>query len=216
MIVNLSEQASLASKFVKELRDINIQQDRLRFRTNLNRLGQVLAYEISKTLSYETCQVQTPLATANEKNCTDNIVLATLLRAGLPFHQGFLDYFDNAGNAFISAYRKHDSKGDFDIKLEYISCPDLSDSVLIIVDPMLATGASMDRTITALEEYGKPKALYLVTAIASRTGLDFIKDKHPNAHIYMGALDEELTAKAYISPGLGDAGDLAFGVKLQE
>ncbi len=216
MIVNLSEQASLANKFVRELRDINIQKDRLRFRTNLIRLGQVLAYEISKTLDYETCDVQTPLGIADEKVCKDNIVLATLLRAGLPFHQGFLEYFDDAGNAFVSAYRKHDESGEFDIKLEYISCPDLTDCNLMIVDPMLATGASMDRTIIALEEYGKPKALHLVTAIASRAGLDFIKDKHPNAHIWMGALDEELTSQAYIVPGLGDAGDLAYGTKLQQ
>ena len=215
MIVNLSEQPSLASKFVAELRDVNIQKDRLRFRTNLARLGQVIAYEISKTLDYTETAVETPLGTANEMLCSDNVVLATILRAGLPFHQGLLDYFDEAGNAFISAYRKHHKSGQFDINIEYISCPDLTDSILIISDPMLATGSSMDLTIKALQEYGTPKSLHLVTAIASSDGLNYIKRRHPKAHIWMGALDEELTAKSYIVPGLGDAGDLAFGTKLQ-
>lgn len=188
----------------------------MRFRRNLERLGEVLAYEISKTLKYEENSVETLLGIANTQVPNQRIVLSTILRAGLPFHQGMLNYFDQADNAFISAYRMHHKGGTFEIKLEYISCPQLDDCVLILCDPMLATGASIDLTIKALLEYGQPTEIHVVTAIASSYGLSYIRRLHPKVHIWMGAEDEELTAKSYIVPGLGDAGDLSFGSKLQD
>ncbi|MEL6866645.1 MAG: uracil phosphoribosyltransferase [Bacteroidota bacterium] len=216
MIFNLSEHNSIANQFIAELRDIHIQKDRMRFRRNLERLGEVLAYEISKTLKYEENSVETLLGIANTQVPNQRIVLSTILRAGLPFHQGMLNYFDQADNAFISAYRMHHKGGTFEIKLEYISCPQLDDCVLILCDPMLATGASIDLTIKALLEYGQPTEIHVVTAIASSYGLSYIRRLHPKVHIWMGAEDEELTAKSYIVPGLGDAGDLSFGSKLQD
>ena len=188
----------------------------MRFRRNLERLGEVIAYEISKTLQYETKEVETPLGVANIPLPAQEVVLGTILRAGLPFHQGFLNYFDDAGSAFISAYRKHHKDGSFDIELEYVSCPDLTDKVLIMVDPMLATGASMNIALQKIKTNGQPSAIHAVTAIASRQGLNYVKRNNPDTHIWMGALDEELTAKSYIVPGLGDAGDLAYGPKLQQ
>ncbi|MFQ5448929.1 MAG: uracil phosphoribosyltransferase [Saprospiraceae bacterium] len=215
MIVNLSETNSIANQFLAELRDAKIQQDSMRFRRNLERLGEVLAYEISKTLNYETKEVETPLGIAGVNIPVQRVVLATILRAGIPFHQGFLNYFDKAENAFISAYRRHHKDGTFDIHLEYVSCPDLDDCVLIIVDPMLATGASMNIVLDELHNFGKPAHTHIVTAIASAQGANFIKRKYPAASLWMGALDEELTAKSYIVPGLGDSGDLCYGEKVQ-
>ena len=212
----LNQHNSIANTFISEIRDAKIQKDRQRFRRNMERLGEIFAYEISKSLKFEDHQVDTPLGTAFEKIPVDRIVLATILRAGLPFHNGLLNYFDHAENAFISAYRKHHKDGTFEIAMEYKSCPTLSDTVLILADPMLATGASMNVTLKALKEHGVPKQTHIVTAIASSTGLEFISRMHPDAYIWIGALDEELTAKSYIVPGLGDAGDLAFGPKLQE
>ncbi|GJM32342.1 MAG: uracil phosphoribosyltransferase [Saprospiraceae bacterium] len=216
MIFNLSEHKTVANRFLAELRDVEKQQDRMRFRTNMERLGEVLAYEISKTLDYEEKEVQTPLGTAKCLLYTNRVVVATILRAGLPFHQGMLNYFDEAGSAFVSAYRRHHKDGTFDIQLEYISCPDLTDSTLIIVDPMLASGASMNIATRALLEYGQPQSLHFVTAIASTSGLDYLRRQFPDASVWMGALDDELTAKSYIVPGLGDAGDLSYGEKLQD
>ena len=216
MIYNLDKKLSIANKFTSELRDNNIQKDSLRFRRNLERLGEIFAYEISKTLQYGLQSVTTPLGIADVQLPADEIVLATILRAGLPLHQGLLNYFDQAGNAFISAYRKHEADGSFEIKIEYISCPNLEGKVLIIADPMLATGASMDLALKELMKYGQPKNVHIVTAISSAQGLNYIKNRYPKAHIWLAALDEELTAKSYIVPGLGDAGDLAFGSKLQE
>lgn len=216
MIFNLSEHQTIANKYIAELRDTSIQKDRLRFRTNMQRIGEILAYEISKTLSYEEKAVETPLGIANTALPTDRIVLATILRAGLPLHQGMLRVFDNADNAFVSAYRKHHKDGTFEINLEYVSCPNLNDCVLILADPMLATGASMTLAARQLKEYGEPKAIHFVTAIASSYGLQHIERLFPDARVWMGALDEELTAKSYIVPGLGDAGDLSYGAKLQE
>jgi len=216
MIINLSEQASLLHQFMGELRDINIQKDRMRFRRNMERIGEIMAYEISRTLAYTDEEVETPLGIANIKKHTQGIVLGTILRAGLPLHQGLLNYFDEAENAFISAYRRHHKDGTFEVNVEYVSCPDLTDSVLIIADPMLATGASMDIVIKTLADYGEPAELHIVTAVASAYGLDFIRRKYPDAHIWIGALDEELTARSYIVPGLGDAGDLSYGAKVQE
>ena len=216
MVKNLSDTNSLANKFVAELRDVNIQQDSMRFRRNLERLGEVMAYEISKTLIYKTKNIETPLGIAKTKLSDQSIVLATILRAGLPFHQGLLNYFDGAGNAFISAYRKHHKDGTFEIEMEYVSCPDLTDKVLILSDPMLATGASMNITLQELKNFGEPAKVHVVTAIASKLGLDYLKRNNPGVHFWLGALDDELTAKSYIVPGLGDAGDLAYGAKAQD
>lgn len=216
MTFKLSDHNSIANQFIAELRDVNIQTDRMRFRRNLERIGEILAYEISKTLDYKDLEVETPLGIANTKVPAQKIVLGTILRAGLPLHQGVLNYFDNAGNAFVSAYRMHHKDGTFEIKSEYISCPNLEGCILILADPMIATGASIDLAIKELQEFGKPKEIHIVTAITSTLGLNFVRRKHPKAHVWMGACDDELTAKSYIVPGLGDAGDLSYGEKLQE
>ncbi|MEL6922543.1 MAG: uracil phosphoribosyltransferase [Bacteroidota bacterium] len=216
MIHILSKQNSIANRFVAELRDVNIQQDRLRFRRNLERLGEVFAYEISKTLDYEEQEVETPMGIAHTQLPNQRIVLLTILRAGLPLHQGLLNYFDAADNGFISAYRMHHKDGSFEINLQAISCPNLSDAIVVLSDPMLATGASLGIAIEKMMEYGTPKKIHVVTAIASSYGLDYLKRRYPKAEIWMGDLDDELTAKSYIVPGLGDAGDLAFGSKVQE
>lgn len=216
MIYNLSEQNSLANRFIAELRDVNIQKDRMRFRRNLERLGEVIAYELSKKLDYKEIDVETPMGIAKVHVPDQPIVLAVILRAGLPLHQGLLHYFDDADNAFISAYRKHHKDGTFEIHIEYVSCPSIEGSTLVVIDPMLATGASMALAVDSLREYGTPASVHFVTAIASSYGLDYIRRLFPEACIWMGALDEELTAKSFIVPGLGDAGDLSYGPKLQE
>ncbi|MFK8104982.1 MAG: uracil phosphoribosyltransferase [Saprospiraceae bacterium] len=212
----LSEKNTIANQYLAELRDVTIQQDRMRFRRNMERLGEIMAYEISKTFTYEKKDVETPMGIANMQLPKERIVLATILRAGLPFHQGFLNYFDNADNAFISAYRKHHKGGTFEIKIEYISCPNLDDAVLILVDPMLATGASMHMALQKLLENGTPKEIHVATAIASTSGFNYLKRLNAKASIWMGAMDDELTARSFIVPGLGDAGDLSYGGKLQE
>lgn len=216
MIFNLSEKDNIGNKFLAELRDVNLQTDRMRFRRNLERLGEILAYELSKTLNYKEIAVETPLGTAHTKVPADRIVLATILRAGLPLHQGLLNYFDGVDSAFISAYRKHHKDGTFEINLEYVSCPDLNDAVLILSDPMLATGSSIDIALQELRPLGTPKTIHIVTAVAATAGLNHVRRLHRKANIWMGAEDEELTAKSYIVPGLGDAGDLSFGSKLQD
>ncbi|MCB9276329.1 MAG: uracil phosphoribosyltransferase [Lewinellaceae bacterium] len=216
MIVNLSEQNSIANRFVAELRDVKIQQDSMRFRRNLERLGEILAYEISKQLDYVEKEVETPLGIAKVQVPSQRIVLATILRAGLPMHQGMLNYFDNAGNAFVSAYRRHHKDGTFDIHMEYISSPNVDGAVLVVCDAMLATGSSMALVANALMELGEPAQVHFATAIASTAGLEHMKRVFPDASIWMCTMDEELTAKAYIVPGLGDAGDLSFGEKMQE
>ncbi|MEM9884427.1 MAG: uracil phosphoribosyltransferase [Bacteroidota bacterium] len=211
----LDQNVSVAHHFIAQLRDKDIQQDRLRFRRNMERLGELLAYEISKTLIYEDEEVETVLGIAPTKKLKYPIVLGTILRAGLPFHQGMLNYFDDAENAFISAYRKHHKNGTFVIELEYVSCPNLEDKILILADPMLATGASMVLTAQALKRFGTPKELHIVTAIAAEAGLSHVRKELPYAKCWLGSLDAELTAKSYIVPGLGDAGDLSFGEKVQ-
>ena len=216
MIFNLSEQKSIANKFIAELRDVNIQKDRMRFRRNLERVGEILAYEISKTLHYEDAEVETPLGIATTNKMTQRIVLASILRAGLPLHQGMLNYFDDADNSFISAYRMHHKDGTFEINIQYVSCPNLNNAIVILCDPMLATGASINMTLEKLKEFGEPAEIHIVTAVASSYGLEYIRRLHSKVHIWMGALDDELTARSYIVPGLGDAGDLSFGSKLQE
>jgi len=203
------------NQFVAEIRDTSVQNDRQRFRRNLERIGEVIAYEISKTLDYTEKDVETPLGIAKCFLPSDRVVLTTILRAGLPLHNGLLSYFDHADNGFISAYRKHHKDGSFEIKMQYITCPPIEDAILVISDPMLATGASMKQSLDALLEYGKPKEVHIVVAIASTAGLDYIDRYFPNVHVWVAAEDEELTAKSYIVPGLGDAGDLAFGSKMQ-
>ena len=215
MVINLSEQHSLITNWIAELRDVEVQNDRMRFRRNLERIGEVIAYEISKTLAFEEKEIQTPLGIAQTKLIRDQPVLATILRAGLPFHQGLLNFFDKADNAFISAYRKHRKDGSFEISLDYISSPEIEDRILIISDPMLATGSSLVKTIQFLKEEGKPREIHIVTAIACTVGIEYVKREEPAVTIWCGDIDDELTAKGYIVPGLGDAGDLAYGVKVQ-
>ena len=213
MLTNLSEKNSVANRFVAELRDTDIQQDRLRFRHNLERLGGILAYEISKTLEYEPFEIETPLGLASTMLPSQRVVLATILRAGRPMHQGLLHYFDQADNVFIAAYRRHHQDGTFDIQIDYVSTPDLTDAVLIICDPMLATGGSINLALQQLERFGEPAQVHIATIIASVAGLEAVRRRQPKAHIWTAAVDDELTAKSYIVPGLGDAGDLAFGEK---
>jgi uracil phosphoribosyltransferase len=216
MLTNFSEQKSIINQYIGELRDVNIQGDRMRFRKNMERIGQLIAYEISKELTYETKDIETPLGVAPTSVLNSQPVLATILRAGLPLHEGLLNTFDQADNAFISAYRKHHKDGTFEINLQYISCPKLENRPLIISDPMLATGASMIKSIQELAKYGKPSQIHIVTVIASAYGINQVRRFFPKARIWAGAIDEELTAKSYIVPGLGDAGDLSYGSKLQE
>jgi uracil phosphoribosyltransferase len=216
MTFKLSDHPSVANQFLAELRDVQVQTDRMRFRRNLERLGEVLAYEISKTLSYETREVETPLGMATMQLPASRVVLATILRAGLPLHQGMLSFFDQAGSAFISAYRKHHKDGSFEISMEYVSCPELDGCTLIVIDPMMATGASMDVTLKALLENGTPEKIHIVSAVASSHALESIRRLHPDTSVWIGAEDEELTARSYIVPGLGDAGDLCYGEKLQD
>lgn len=215
MVINLSEQDSLLSTWVSELRDVQVQQDRLRFRRNLERVGEVAAYRISQQLPYVDREVQTAMGIANCRVLEEQPVLATVLRAGLPLHQGLLNYFDKADNAFISAYRKHNRDGSFEISLEYVSCPELEGRVIIIADAMLATGSSLVKTIQFLRDEGHPREIHIVSAIACTVGIEYVKRSEPNVKIWCGAIDEELTAKGYIVPGLGDAGDLAYGTKVQ-
>jgi len=213
LIHNLSSQASIASDYLLQMRDETIQLDPVLFRRNLYRFGQIMAYEISKKLRYEPIQTVTPLGVAECQKLNENIVLSTILRAGLPMHDGMLSVFDKAENAFISAYRHNHKDGTFEISLEYISSPELDDKVLIICDPMLATGASMVKSVEALLEYGSPREIHIAAIIASSAGLEYIQLAFPSANIWIGNEDEELTARSYIVPGLGDAGDLAYGKK---
>ncbi|MEO8416915.1 MAG: uracil phosphoribosyltransferase [Ginsengibacter sp.] len=215
MVINLSEEHSLVSNWLSELRDIDIQQDRLRFRRNLEKIGEVSAYEISKKLSWVEEEITTPLGISVCKVLKKQPVLATILRAGLTMHNGLLNYFDKADNAFISAYRKHNPDGSFDISLDYISCPEMEDRVVIISDPMLATGASLVKTIQFIREEGSPAEIHIVCALACTVGIEYVLRAEPKAMIWCGDIDDELTAKGYIVPGLGDAGDLAYGVKVQ-
>lgn len=215
MIRNLEEQNSLFNQFIAEIRDKDIQQDRLRFRRNLERIGEIFAYEISKTMEYQSIKVPTPLGEKAMMLPRHHPVLSTILRAGLPLHQGLLNYFDKADNAFISAYRKYTEKGDFEIYMEYASSPELDDQTLIISDPMLATASSMLLTYKELLTVGSPHHVHIVTIIASQAGVDKLVNEigEKNVTLWVGAIDPTLNDKAYIIPGLGDAGDLAYGVK---
>ncbi|MBU1373129.1 MAG: uracil phosphoribosyltransferase [Bacteroidetes bacterium] len=214
MMFLLNKTNSIANHFLAELRDGDVQQDSMRFRRNLERMGEIFAYEISKKLTYEEFEVQTPLGLANINMLPNMPVLATILRAGLPLHQGLLNVFDKAESAFISAYRKTKKSGDFVIQMEYVSTPDLEGKTVIISDPMLATGKSMVLCCKELLANYKIKTLHIVAVIASQEGVEHIKANLPKANLWLGAIDEEMTTKAYIVPGLGDAGDLAFGEKV--
>lgn len=206
----------MVSNWMQEIRSIDIQKDKMRFRRNTERIGEIAAYEISKMLSFEEVEVTTPLGIKKQQVLAEKPVLATILRAGVPLHQGLLNYFDHADAAFIAAYRKHNKNdGTFEIEQNYVTCPDLEGRTLIIADPMLATGASLLLAIQGLLEFGKPKQMHIVTVISCTEGLETVLRKYPEVHIWAGDIDEELTAKGYIVPGLGDAGDLAFGSKLQ-
>lgn len=211
----LTETPSIANHFIAELRDVSIQKDRMRFRRNMERLGELLAYEVSKTLAFGPAQVHTPLGTSHTFLLQQQPVLATILRAGLPLYQGFVNIFDQAESAFIGAYRgKPNDDYSFDIEMQYTAVPNLEGKTLILIDPMLATGKSVIRTLTSLRPFGKPASLHLVSAIATNEGVDYVKQYFPEAHFWLGALDESLNQKYYILPGLGDAGDLAFGEKV--
>ena len=214
-IINFSEQNSIINQFMSELRDKNIQQDRMRFRRNLERIGEIMAYEISRTLNYSTQAVTTPLGTKEVNLPADPVVLATILRAGLGFHQGFLSYFDQAENAFISAYRQYSNETDFDIHVEYIASPSLENKVMILADPMLATGKSMELCYNALcNAKGTPAVTHVAAVIASQQAIEYVEQHFPaNTTLWVAAVDDTLNAHGYIIPGLGDAGDLAFGEK---
>lgn len=215
MVTNLSGTNSLFNHYIAELRDEKIQKDSMRFRRNLERMGEIFAYEISKELKFVPADVTTPLGVAHTHLLEQQPVLSTILRAGLPLHQGLLNYFDKGENAFVSAYRKHHKDGTFDIQIEYLSSPDLTGKVLILCDPMLATGASLVLSYNALITRGKPAFTHIVSAIASVAGVEHVKKHLPaNTKIWVGAVDEELTVQSYIVPGLGDAGDLAYGNKI--
>lgn len=215
-IINFDNSPSLVSQYLTELRDVKVQNDMLRFRRNLERIGQIMAYEISKCIRYKTVTIDTPLDKCDCRVIEDNIVLATIFRAGIPFHQGFLDYFDSAENAFVSAYRKYKEKENFDVFIEYIASPDINGKTLVIVDPMLATGTSMELSYRALLTKGTPARIHLASVIASQKAVNYIGDHFPGdiTTLWTGAIDPVINEHSYIVPGLGDAGDLAYGTKI--
>ncbi|WP_405209254.1 uracil phosphoribosyltransferase [Aquimarina sp. LLG6339-5] len=216
IIHNLETENSILNQFISEIRDQVIQKDRMRFRKNIERIGEVLGYELSKTLEYTTKNVQTPLGEREISEPEKTLVLCSILRAGLPLHQGLLNYFDTAENAFISAYRDHsDNTDDFDVVVNYLASPSLENKTLLLADPMLATGKTLENTINAMKSHGEPKQIHIISVIGSRKGVEYIKDVFPkNTHLWIAAIDEELNSKGYIIPGLGDSGDLSYGVKL--
>lgn len=215
MVHNFSEENSIFNQFIAEIRDINIQKDSMRFRRNMERIGEILGYELSKKLDFTKTEITTPLGLDQTELLDQQPVIASILRAGLPLHQGLLNIFDRAENSFISAYRKHHKNGEFEIHVEYMASPDLTDKTLILADPMLATGSSMALVYKSILKMGIPKKIHVVSAIASAEAVDFIKSKlPPHTEYWIGAIDAELTAQSYIVPGLGDAGDLSFGPKV--
>ena len=215
-IINLGEQNSIFNHFIREIRDVNIQKDSMRFRRNIERIGEVFAYEISRKMEYENQEITTPLGISIESLMIEKPVLATILRAGLPLHQGLLNYFDRSDNCFISAFREHKKGGSFEIKIEYMSSPSLEGKTVVLCDPMLASGNSMVLAIKALLSKGKPKHIHIVAVIASAEGIQYLKENTPfrNCTLWLGAQDSEMTSQSYIVPGLGDAGDLAYGQKM--
>lgn len=215
MVTNLSQSSSIFNQFIAEIRDEQVQKDAMRFRRNMERIAEILGYELSKKLAYQTVEVTTPLGISSEYSLKEKPVLATILRAGLAMHNGLLNVFDSCDSAFISAYRKHTTPEEFDIYVEYMAAPQLDNKIWIISDPMLATGNSMVTVYQAMLEVGKPKQVFIVSAIATPEALDMINKNFPkNTEVFVGAIDNELTSQSYIVPGLGDAGDLAYGEKL--
>ena len=215
-IINFADTPSLVSRYMLELRDVIIQKDPVRFRLNLDRIGEIMAYEISKRLRYDDVEIQTPLGISKCQDIADKVVLATILRAGLPLHHGFLNFFDHAENAFVSAYRRYKEKGDsFDVLVEYLASPSIESKILILVDPMLATGSSMELAYKAMLRKGTPAHIHVASVIASRQSVEYVKEHFPaeNTTVWIGAIDAEVNAHSYIVPGLGDAGDLAYGEK---
>lgn len=214
---NISKENSILNTFIAEIRDKTIQNDRMRFRRNIERIGEILGYELSKTFNYKPNTVKTPLGNSSVNLTTNNVVVCSILRAGVPLHNGLLNYFDDAENAFISAYRQHkENPESFEIIVEYLACPNLEGKTLILADPMLATGQSMVATYEALKPFGTPKQIHLVSVIGSQIGVDFVNECFDdNTHLWIATVDDALNEKGYIIPGLGDAGDLAFGEKLQ-
>ncbi len=215
-IKQINHTGSILNTFIAEMRDVSIQNDPLRFRRNLERMGEIFAYEISKTFTYKPCEVQTPLGKASELLPQEKLVIASILRAGIPLHTGLLNYFDRAENGFVSAYRKYNEEGEFNIHIEYISAPDLTGKTVILADPMLATGSSMELAYEAILKNGQPEHVHLVSVIASQSGVEYVKNMLGDKPVtlWLAVVDDELNAKSYIVPGLGDAGDLAYGAKL--
>ena len=211
----LSNEVSLVNSWINELRNVEVQTDRMKFRRNMERIGEIAAFEISKKLDYKEMKITTPLDKIKVKEIAVQPVITTILRAGVPLFQGVLNYFDKADCGFVAAYRKHDMNDYFSIKQDYLTCPNIEGRPLIVADPMLATGASLIEALKDLLTHGKPSQIHIVAAIASRQGAEAIRTAYPEAQIWIGAIDEELTSKGYITPGLGDAGDLSFGEKLQ-
>lgn len=211
----LSNEVSLVNSWINELRNVEVQIDRMKFRRNMERIGEIAAFEISKKLDYKEMEITTPLDKIKVKEIAVQPVITTILRAGVPLFQGVLNYFDKADCGFVAAYRKHDMNDYFSIKQDYLTCPNIEGRPLIVADPMLATGASLIEALKDLLTHGKPSQIHIVAAIASRQGAEAIRTAYPEAQIWIGAIDEELTSKGYITPGLGDAGDLSFGEKLQ-
>lgn len=214
-IVHLGASDSILNRYVAELRDVCIQKDSMRFRRNVERIGEIMAYEISKDFTYRTQEIQSPLGISPMQLPVDQVVISTILRAGLPYHQGFLQYLDHAENAFVSAYRKYKDRLDFDIHIEYIASPRLTGKTLILTDPMLATGSSMELAYKALLTKGEPSHVHIASIIASKQAIRYLQEQLPSEHttLWIAALDDELDDHSYIVPGLGDAGDLAFGEK---
>ncbi len=216
IIHDLGLENSVLNQFVLELRDVGIQQDTLRFRKNIERIGEILGYELSKTMDYQTETAQTPLGTKTISVPKNDVVLCAILRAGLPLHQGLLNYFDKAENAFISAYREHkNDQDDFEVVVKYLAAPSLQDKTLILIDPMLATGKTLENTFKVMKTHGVPKQIHIVSVIGSSQGVNYAETIFPeNTHLWIAAIDKKLNSKSYIVPGLGDAGDLAYGIKL--
>lgn len=214
-VINFADQPSLVSQYMSELRDVNVQHDMLRFRRNLERIGEIMAFEMSKRMRYKTVDITTPLAVAPCQVLDEDVVLATIFRAGIPFHKGFLDFFDHAQNAFVSAYRKYREKENFDVFIEYIASPRLDGKTLVITDPMLATGASMELSYRALLTKGNPAHIHVASIIASKKAVDYVRETFPanKTTLWVGAIDDVINEHSYIVPGLGDAGDLAYGIK---
>ena len=216
-IHNLGDQNSVLNQFISEIRDVQIQKDPMRFRRNIERIGEVLGYEFSKELLYSSKDIETPLGNKSMYLSQDQVVICSILRAGLPLHQGLLNYFDAAENAFISAYRKHENnEDDFEVVVDYFAAPSLEGKVLVLTDPMLATGRTLENVLKGLKDHGTPKQIHIVSVIGSQQGIEFVQSVFPaQTHLWIAAVDPELNARGYIIPGNGDAGDLAYGPKIE-